>query len=318
MGFQSGQRIGQYIIQDFLARGGMGVVWRARDSKNGRQVAIKVVADECINVSNFEQRFADEASRQSRLTHPNIVPVFAAFRFRDNYCMVMELIEGTSLDALLRNSKDHRLEMGLATRIMTELLSALNCAHMQGIWHRDVKPSNILLDRENHVHLADFGIALAVGEQRLTRAGVAVGTPLYMSPEQIREPLRIDHRTDVYSAGCMFYEMLTGQPPFVAAQDDKSDPDFAIKSAHLNQQPVPPIKRVPSIPPRINALILAALQKDRDRRIPGCGEFLRLLNATEADVTVGAFPHFEKRALLIATGIALVVAGVLVLAAVFA
>ena len=315
MGFQSGQRIGQYIIQDFLARGGMGVVWRAWDSTSGRQVAIKAVADECINVSNFEQRFADEARRQSRLTHPNIVPVMAAFRFHDNYCMVMELIEGTSLDALLKTSNDHRLQLGLATRVMTEVLSALNCAHMQGIWHRDVKPSNILLDREGHAHLADFGIALAVGEHRLTRAGVAVGTPLYMSPEQIREPLKIDHRTDVYSAGCMFYEMLTGQPPFVAAQDEKSDPDFAIKSAHLNQQPVPPIKRVPSIPPRINTLILAALQKDRDRRIPGCGEFLRRLNFAGAEEAVGAFPRLENRALWIAAGIALVVIAVALLAA---
>jgi serine/threonine-protein kinase len=194
MGFQSGQRIGQYIIQDFLARGGMGVVWRARDSKNGRQVAIKVVADECINVSNFQQRFADEASRQSRVTHPNIVPVFAAFRFRENYCMVMELIEGTSLDALLRNSKDHRLEMGLATRIMTELLSALNCAHMQGIWHRDVKPSNILLDRENHAHLADFGIA-SPWESNGSPAPAWRWNAFVHEPRANPEPLRIDHRT---------------------------------------------------------------------------------------------------------------------------
>ncbi len=318
MPFNTGQHIGNYVLEDRLGGGGMGVVWRALDTKENRQVAIKAVADQNINIADFEQRFRNEARRHSRLTHPNIVPVLATFRAGDTYCMVMELIQGTSLDVLIAKSSGQRVDLALACRIMSELLGALNYAHMQGIWHRDVKPSNILLDRDNHVHLADFGIALAIGEHRLTRAGVPVGTAAYMSPEQIQQPLQIDHRTDVYSAGCVFYEMLAGRPPFLAPRDGKSDPEFALQSAHLKQQPTPPIQLNPSIPSRINALILAALEKDRSQRIPGCGEFLRrLANASSKGAGSHVTSPSNRRVAWFAAGIALLAIAIALLSGKF-
>jgi len=311
MSFSTGQRIGNYVLQDRLGGGGMGVVWRAWDSKENRQVALKAVADQNVNIAEFEERFRNEARRHSKLKHPNIVQVLATFRAGDVYCMVMELIEGMSLDALIASSPGNRVDLALACRIMSELLTALNYAHMQGIWHRDVKPSNILLDRENHVHLADFGIALAIGENRLTRAGIPVGTAAYMSPEQIQTPQQIDYRTDVYSAGCVFYEMLTGRPPFVAPNDGKSDPEFVLQSAHIKQQPLPPVQLNPAIPPHINALILTALEKDRNRRIPGCGEFLRRLQYTSGtDGAAVATTESKTRTAWLVAGIAVVAVAV--------
>jgi eukaryotic-like serine/threonine-protein kinase len=310
MGLQNGQRIRHYVVQDRLGGGGMGVVWRAWDGKAGRAVAIKAVADKYINIAEFGQRFGDEVRRHARLRHPNIVPVLDAFRVGDSYCMVMELIEGCSLEQLIQEGPGGRLDVDRAKAIMAEVLGALNYAHTRGIWHRDVKPSNILLDKEGHAHLADFGIALAIGEDRRTRTGEPVGTAAYMSPEQITNPKTLDFRTDVYSAGCMFYEMLTGRPPFSDAGGSGSDADFKLRSAHVHQAPVPPMQLVPSIPPRLNALILAALEKERDRRIPGCGAFLKRLNASDgATQSETVPPRLDRRAAAwVAAAIAVIIA----------
>ncbi|MEO8935540.1 MAG: serine/threonine-protein kinase [Burkholderiaceae bacterium] len=279
MQLRPGQRIGRYLLEDVLARGGMGVVWRAWDEEASRPVAIKVVADRMINVGDFKARFDDEVRRHSRLTHPNIVAILDVFRFDSDLCMVMNLIEGTSLDILLKGEPDNRLEPARACRIVRDVLAPLDYAHRNGIFHRDVKPSNILLDVNEVPHLTDFGIAVAVGEARRTRAGVAVGTAHYMSPEQIRSSRDIDHRTDVYSVGCMLYEMLTGRPPFTAGDDTRTDSDFIIKSAHLSQRPVPPRMLVPSIPPYLERIVLRALNKVPAERIAGCGSFSQLLEA---------------------------------------
>jgi eukaryotic-like serine/threonine-protein kinase len=278
-----GKRIKHYVLEERLGGGGMGVVWRARDTRSDELVAIKAVANDLILDSEFRIRMQDEARRHQRLHHPNIVPVPEVFEAEGNTWIVMKLIEGTSLSALLDSRANKRLDVRDGIRIIKDVLSALNYAHRHGIVHRDVKPSNVMVDHNGKVWLLDFGIAIAMGEQRRTRTGQVVGTLSYMSPEQISKPRTIDHRSDVYSVGCMFYEMLTGRPPFIKNKDGVGDSDFAMQQAHIKKAPLDPKNRVSSIPDDLNEIIMAALSKNPDERIPGCGEFLRLLEQRGTD-----------------------------------
>src|SRR5215475_7434210 len=263
MSLHPGTRIKHYVIEDRLGSGGMGVVWRARDKQRDELVAIKAVANDLIVDPEFRIRMQDEARRHQRLHHPNIVPVPEVFEAEGDTCIVMKLIEGISLSALLDSRPNNRLDVKDGVRIVKDVLDALNYAHRHGIVHRDVKPSNVMVDHSGKVWLLDFGIALAMGEQRRTRTGQVVGTLSYMSPEQISKPRTIDHRSDVYSVGCMFYEMLTGRPPFVKSKEGVGDSDFAMQQAHVNKTPLD--------------------TKSPDDRIPGCGEFLRLLEQRGTD-----------------------------------
>jgi serine/threonine protein kinase len=278
-----GTRIKHYVLEERLGGGGMGVVWRARDTRSDELVAIKAVANDLILDSEFRIRMQDEARRHQRLHHPNIVPVPEVFEAEGNTWIVMKLIEGTSLSALLDSRANKRLDVKDGIRIIKDVLDALNYAHRHGIVHRDVKPSNVMVDHNGKVWLLDFGIAIAMGEQRRTRTGQVVGTLSYMSPEQISKPRTIDHRSDVYSVGCMFYEMLTGRPPFIKNKDGVGDSDFAMQQAHIKKTPLDPKSRVSSIPDDLNRVIMAALSKNPDDRIPGCGEFLRLLEQRSTD-----------------------------------
>ena len=278
MSLRRGSQLRQYVIEDLIAQGGMGSVWRARDTRQNQLVAIKAVANDLIADPEFKIRIQDEARRHQRLQHPNIVPVPDVFDAEGETCIVMKLIEGSSLAKMLENRPNNRLDVEEATRIVKDVLLALDYAHRHGIVHRDVKPSNILVDRAGWVWLFDFGIAIAMGEQRRTRTGLTVGTLLYMSPEQITNPRSIDHRSDVYSVGCLFYEILTGRPPFVKNEDGVGDADFALQQAHVNKQPVNPRRRIASIPAELDEIVVRALEKNPDNRIPCCGEFLRLLD----------------------------------------
>jgi serine/threonine protein kinase len=283
-----GSRLGHYVIEDLIAQGGMGSVWRARDTRRNQLVAIKAVADDLIADPEFRIRIQDEARRHQRLQHPNIVPVPDVFASEGVICIVMKLIEGSSLAKVLESRPGNRLGVDEAIRIIGDVLRALDYAHRNGIVHRDVKPSNILVDHSGWVWLFDFGISIAMGEQRRTRAGVTVGTLSYMSPEQITHPRAIDHRSDVYSVGCLFYELLTGRPPFVRNEDGVGNTDFALQEAHVKKQPVNPRGRVPNIPPDLDKIIMQALAKDPDERIPGCQEFVRLLDQVGKAVNGGA------------------------------
>lgn len=274
--FTAGHACGNYQLEHILGKGGMAVVWKAWDPGNRQHVAIKVVAESLLADPGISARFEDELRRHARLNHPNIVRLIDTFSINNQQCMVMSLVEGESLAALLERVPNHTLSLDVAVRIFTDVLSALDYAHRNGILHRDVKPSNILLDSQQHAYLLDFGIALAVGEARRTRVGGQVGTPEYMSPEQIRTPERIDHRTDVYSAGCVLYAMLTGQPPF-PEQGSGTTAELALRSAHVNQVPVPPHQRQPTVPSGVSNLIMSALSKDPGQRPQGCAEFSRLL-----------------------------------------
>ncbi|HET7062589.1 MAG TPA: serine/threonine-protein kinase, partial [Nitrosospira sp.] len=281
--FREGQACGKYILESVIGRGGMGTVWRARNVTSGQPVALKVVADDLLAEPHIRARFENEMRRHARLDHPNIVRLLDTFSVNGQQCMVMKLMEGESLAVRLRRGPDHALPLDVSLQIFSGVLRALDYAHRHGIFHRDVKPSNILVDAANEAYLLDFGIALAVGEARLTGMGVPVGTPAYMSPEQIRAPRQIDHRTDVYSAACVLYEMLTGRPPFLYLKVGGTTAEIALRWAHVNERPIPPHELMPSIPPGISRIIMMALNKDPNERPQGCAEFLRLLLAEFAD-----------------------------------
>jgi serine/threonine protein kinase len=279
MSFRAGQRVGPYVVESLLGAGGMATVWRAWDDKSAQHVAIKIMADTLADDAQITGRFVDELRRHAHLHHPHIVAVRDVFSIGGKPCMVMDLIPGGSLAALLEGSPDRRLSFDAARPLLLDVLDALDYAHRKGIVHRDVKPSNILLDTQHqHAWLSDFGIALAEGEKRRTQMGVSVGTNAYMSPEQIRAE-KIDFRSDVYAMGCVLYETLTGRPPFVASAAADNAVRTAVLAAHLRDEPVPPRRRVASIPANVSDLIMSALMKDPARRVAGCAEFARLLSA---------------------------------------
>ena len=270
----SSQKIRDYVFEEKIGEGGMGAVYRARHSLLDKPVAIKILSDHLLTSPEFEERFLREARAQARLHHPNIVQVTDFFQENGKYYLVMVLVEGESLEQRL--TRDKPLPMDEALRISADVLAALDYAHGRGLIHRDVKTSNILLDKEGRAYLADFGIVLMVGAERKTRTGSTIGTAFYMSPEQIRRPRTIDHRTDVYSFGCVLYEMLTGHTPFEKG-DEEGDTDFVIKDGHVNRRPDPPRLKNRRLPPPVDGIVLKALNKNPDDRYSSCGEFARAL-----------------------------------------
>jgi serine/threonine-protein kinase len=280
-------QIRDYLLIDRLSETNMGQVWKAADLARNRTVALKMLRDDLVDDKAFRGRFLDETNRHLRLEHPNIVPVYDYFSEDNLLCLVMRYIEGPSLAQVLAAQNGKPLPLERLRRMSEQVLSALDYAHRNGIIHRDVKPSNILLDREDNAYLIDFGIALAVGDIRRTRIGGIVGTPLYMSPEQIRTPRQVDQRTDVYSYGCVLFEMATGRTPFQASDDLEGD--FLIRQAHVTQPPPHPKRLNPGLPDRLESIILAAMEKDPEKRIPGCGEFKRLLEQLERPEGNGKF-----------------------------
>ncbi|HYU34722.1 MAG TPA: protein kinase [Thermoanaerobaculia bacterium] len=278
---QSGQKIRDYVLAERIGTGGMGEVWRALHTTLQRQVAIKAMDPHLANDSESEQRFVREARAQAALHHPRILQVTDFFSEGGVYYLVMPLVDGVSLEKRLTRSRGP-LPLAEAVLIARDVLEGLDYAHKNGVIHRDIKPSNILLDASGHAFLLDFGIALLIGQDRRTHTGASLGTPHYMSPEQIQHPKKIDHRSDVYSAGCVIYEMLAGRPPFCVPDEDE-DSLFAIQQAHVRQTPEPVRRWNPSVPPLIDKAILRALAKDPAQRWNGCGEFLRALEAHRGD-----------------------------------
>ena len=199
---------------ELLGRGGMGFVWRARQRRLDREVALKVLDLELGEKPDFAERFAREARALAKLNHPNIVTVFD-YGQKGSFCyLIMELVDGTSLREVVRHGK---LEPAEALALVPGICDALQYAHEHGVVHRDIKPENILLDAEGRVKIADFGLAKLVGTPAalvtLTGSQQVLGTLRYMAPEQLDRPLEVDHRADIYSLGVVFYEMLTGEIP---------------------------------------------------------------------------------------------------------
>lgn len=206
---------GRYLLEERIARGGSAEVWRARDEELDRPVAVKLLHPHLVPDARARLRLAAEGRLVASLNHPAIVQMYDVLVDEEQPALIMELIEGESLNARL--ARDGALPPRLATAIGAEVADGLAEAHRHGIVHRDVKPSNILLDTEGHAHLADFGIAhsLEPDAERLTQTGMMVGTPAYLSPEQLAGE-DVGPRTDLFGLGAVLFQMLTGRPPYAA------------------------------------------------------------------------------------------------------
>ena len=269
-----------YRLERELGAGGMAVVYRARDLRHDRAVAVKVIRPE-LALSIGAERFVREIQFAARLTHPNILPIYDSGRAGEHVLYyVMPLIEGESLRGRL--DREHQLPLDDAVRIVSEIADGLSHAHAHGVIHRDVKPENVLL-AEGRAVIADFGIARAVdrGEvESLTETGIALGSPHYMSPEQATGEADLDQRTDVYSLGCILYELLVGEPPFLGPNP------MAITARKLNA--VTPSIRVvrPTVPEaveRVSYRALARLRVDRFETAEALGRALRAAAADAAE-----------------------------------
>ncbi|MCP2331858.1 Stk1 family PASTA domain-containing Ser/Thr kinase [Actinoalloteichus caeruleus] len=252
---------GRYRVESVLARGGMSVVYRGVDTRLERPVAIKVMDHRFSADRTFVERFVREARAAARLHHPAIVSVHDQgvdhSPTEDHVFLVMELVDGGTLRELLR--QDGELPVPLALSVLEPVLSALGAAHGAGMVHRDVKPENILIGPNDAVKVADFGLVRAVSDAKLTSDSTILGTVAYLSPEQVETGVT-DSRGDVYSAGIVLYEMLTGRPPYTG------DSPLSVAYRHVNSDVPPPSEAVPGIPPALDELVLRATSRDPARR----------------------------------------------------
>ena len=211
-----GTELAGYRLEALIGRGGMGVVYRAHDLALDRDVALKLLAPHLADDVSFRERFLTESRVAASLEHPNVVPIHDAGEIDGQLYIAMRLVEGSDLKEVLR---DGPLEPARAVRVLEQIAGALDAAHARGLVHRDVKPSNVLLDEGGHVYLADFGLSRYLGDAALPLGPAkSLGTADYVAPEQIRGE-EVDGRADVYALGCMLYECLTGQPPFWRGTD---------------------------------------------------------------------------------------------------
>ena len=209
-----GRVLPEYEILELIGQGGMGVVYRARQRKLDRLVALKVLPPSTVQDESFPQRFAREARALAGLNHPGITAVYDFGEAEGYFWFAMELVDGVNLRRLLRESQ---VSAAQALELVSQICEALQYAHQRGVVHRDIKPENVLVDREGRVKISDFGLAKILGREgrgnALTRSFQVMGTPHYMAPEQVERPMEVDHRADIYSLGVVFYELLTGELP---------------------------------------------------------------------------------------------------------
>jgi serine/threonine-protein kinase len=260
----------RYSLERELARGGMATVYLAHDLRDQRRVAIKVMHPKVASALGAE-RFLREIEIARSMAHPLIVPLYESGNAGGALYYVMPYVEGESLFERLQ--RERRLPLEDALRITHDVAAALGYAHARGVLHRDVKPENILL-ADARALVADFGLARAIGAtdyRRLTQTGVIVGTAYYMSPEQLREERDLDQRVDVYSLGCILYEMLTGGPPYIG----RSLTELAMR---ILQAPVPSVQRLDGgIPAAVDQAISRALAKSAAGRFASMDEFAAAL-----------------------------------------
>ena len=274
----AGHTLGPYRLIEKLGRGGMATVYKGYESTLDRYVAIKVLPQQFAHDPEFLTRFRREAKAIARLNHPNIVPVYSFGEEGDLTYIVMRYVEGGTLKQRLGRP----MPLKQAAKITSQIARALSYAHEQGVIHRDVKPANVLMAEDDWPLLSDFGLARMMGSSvQLTQTGVGIGTPAYMSPEQ-GQGLKVDGRSDIYSLGIMFYEMLTGQVPYQA------DTPLAVVLKHITA-PLPTPRQVnPDIPEPIERVILKATAKDPEHRYQTAGEMVEALEKALAGLPVEA------------------------------
>ena len=276
---------GRYELDGVVGRGGMAEVFRARYIRLDRIVAVKTLREDLARDQTFQARFRREAQSAASLNHPSIVAVYDTGEDQLGPTpvpyIVMEYVDGRTLRDLLR--EDRRLLPERAAEITDGVLRALDYSHKNGIVHRDIKPGNVMLTRTGEVKVMDFGIARAVSDAQatMTQTAQVIGTAQYLSPEQARGE-RVDARSDLYSTGCLLYELLTGRPPFTG------DSPVAIAYQHVRENPVPPSQIDPEIPPWADSIVLKAMQKDPADRYQSAGEMRNDLQRALSGAPVAA------------------------------
>ena len=261
-----------YNIISKIGEGGMGIVYKAEDTKLKRDVAIKFLPHS-FNVSEKDKaKLKTEAQIAAGLNHPNIATVYAIEEFGDDTFIVMEYVKGKELKEIIKNSPDKKNKLDDFLNYAIQITEGINTAHKKGIIHRDIKSSNIMLSDDGRIRVMDFGLAHIQGDPNITKKGSTPGTTAYMSPEQLRGE-EVDFRSDIWSLGIVFFEMLTGQPPF------QGNFDQAIIYSILHEKPKSLRKINPEIPDELEQIVLSCLEKDRKKRIQSAEELLSKLKA---------------------------------------
>lgn len=275
MRFQIGDTVGDYKLVGLAGAGAVGRVFKVEHAVTGRVEAMKVLLENQKHTPEQEMRFRREVQVQARLSHPNIASVHNAFWVNGDLVMVMEFVEGESLDALLKRG---RVPIRKSIDYCCQALEALTYAHSHGVTHRDIKPANMIVTPDGVVKLTDFGLAKTLAEPSLTQSGTVLGSIAYMAPEQVRGREDLDAATDIYSCGVVLYELVTGTRLFENANA------FALMWAHVEQTPEPPETRNPSVTPRLSRNILKALAKEPRERFASAAEFRQALSSIPGEV----------------------------------
>jgi len=262
-----GSKLGDFQVTEEVGRGGMGAVYRARQLSLGRDVAIKVLPPELARDAQTAARFQAEAQRMAQLQHPGIAQVYTVGEHDGQHYFAMQYLPGGSLQQRLARGP---IGLAQAVEIAAQVAEALDYAHSRGIIHRDIKPANIMFDGHGRAVVTDFGIAKAADGTMMTATGIALGTPAYMSPEQVKgNP--IDGRADIYSLGVVLYEMVCGRPPFVGENP------LSVAMKHLSEAPLPPRVMRANLPEWLESIILKALSKEPADRFGSAGEMAAAL-----------------------------------------
>src|ERR1700752_1168636 len=275
----------RYELDGIAGCGGVAEVFRARDIRLDRIVGVKTLRDDLARDQTFQARFRREAQSAASLNHPSIVAVYDTGEDMVGNTpvpyIVMEFVDGRTLRYLLRD--DRRLLPERAAEITDGVLRALDYSHRNGIVHRDIKPGNVMLTRAGDVKVMDFGIARAVSDSQMTMTQTAqvIGTAQYLSPEQARGE-RVDARSDLYSTGCLLYELLTGRPPFTG------DSPGALAYQHVRENPVPPSRVDPSPPPWSDSIVLKGMAKSPNDRYQSAAEIQADLQRASSGMQVAA------------------------------
>jgi len=285
MSFQVGDTVGDYQIIGLLGAGGMGRVYKVKNTISDRIDALKVLLPNLADDQELADRFTREIKVLASLNHPNIAGLRTAFRLENQLLMVMEFVEGTTLEERIKLGP---VSIEEAMDYITQVLAALGYAHKRGVIHRDIKPANMMLTNDSVIKLMDFGIAKSKTERKLTQTGTTMGSLFYMSGEQVQGE-ELDGRSDLYSVGVSLYELVTGSRPF------QGKSDFDIMIAQLKQAPLPPIELRPDLPKALNDIIVISLEKDRTKRFQTAEAFSAALgsitsahiNATPGQASAG-------------------------------